>query len=259
MGLTIRQAEKLGLHRDGTALNLSPYETEKRRRIWWLLQHQDMASGVMTGSASLTLMADWDVRLPLNIEDSDINPQMTIPPPERQGITAMSYCLWTYYLIEQQRSFRRTDGSRVAFLWIVDQSLSREQREAFICQIENGANRRFIQYCDPIRPIDNIILAGTRAFTWTMRRVLLHSFVLSGINSTISTEKLEDELFAMCMRCLEYDLNLYSQRRLDKFRWRTKGFFSWNACKIIILFLHSMLDTKILCGRLCHHRVITLS
>lgn len=234
MGLTIRQAEKLGLHRDGTVLNLSPYETEKRRRIWWLLQHQDMALGIMTGSASLTLMADWDVKLPLNIEDSDINPQMMVAPPERQDITGMSHCLWLYYLIEQQRSFRRVDGSRVAFSWIADQSLSREQREAYITQIENGVNQKFIQYCDPVRPIDNIILAGSRAFTWTMRRILLHSFVLRGNHSTITTENLENDLFAMCMRCLEYDLILYTQRRLDKFQWRIKGFFSWNACKIIL-------------------------
>lgn len=43
MGVVIRNAERGGLHRDGSILGLSPYETERRRRVWWQLQHLDIA------------------------------------------------------------------------------------------------------------------------------------------------------------------------------------------------------------------------
>lgn len=136
MGIVIRHAGRLGLHRDGTLLNLPPAETEKRRRILWQLQHMDIAPAIRSGSISFVLMADWDVKLPLNIEDEDISAEATDFPPERKGLTSMSCCLWTYYVLEKQRSFRRADGSRIEGSWQADRSLSREQRESYIHELE---------------------------------------------------------------------------------------------------------------------------
>lgn len=34
-GLAVRLAQSLGMHRDGSALNLAPFEAEMRRRLWW--------------------------------------------------------------------------------------------------------------------------------------------------------------------------------------------------------------------------------
>lgn len=34
-GLAIRLAQSLGMHRDGDALGLSPFDAEMRRRLWW--------------------------------------------------------------------------------------------------------------------------------------------------------------------------------------------------------------------------------
>ena len=100
MGIIVCNAERYGLHRDGTLLGLPPYETERRRRVWWELQHLDMALGVKSGSMSLSLQAPWDARLPLNIEDEDIEPSMREAPEEREGLTSMSQCLWTYWVLD---------------------------------------------------------------------------------------------------------------------------------------------------------------
>lgn len=187
-GILVRHAERLGFHRDGNILNLSPFETEKRRRIWWQLQHQDASVAMKSGSLPLTFMADWDVELPLNIEDQDISPEMANTPQEHQGITSVSYCLWTYDVLKQQRSFRRPDGSRCGSSWMVDQSLSREKREALIHEMENSANDRLIRYCDPIQSMDNLILIMARSLIWTFRRALLHCSILAGENSETDEE-----------------------------------------------------------------------
>lgn len=34
-GLAVRLAQALGMHRDGRLLNLSPFDAEMRRRLWW--------------------------------------------------------------------------------------------------------------------------------------------------------------------------------------------------------------------------------
>lgn len=76
MELVIRNGEKLGIHRDGTFLGLSPLGTGDRRRLWWQLQYFDLILAIRLGTTPLTLMADRDVRLPLNVEDDDWTPEI---------------------------------------------------------------------------------------------------------------------------------------------------------------------------------------
>lgn len=227
IGIVLRHAERLGYHREGTILNLSPFETEKRRRIWWQLQHYDMALAVLSGSLSLLLMADWDVKLPLNIEDDDIGPWSTEFPKERSGLTGMSFCLWTSYILERQREFRRADGSRVGSAWMADRSVSLEERGWFIDNLEKGIEEKFLRYCEPVIPLHLLLSITGRSFTTNMRRLISHSdSFMQG-----SSEDREKRTLEQCIRCLEYDVLLNSQKPLERYRWRFKGFFPWHACK----------------------------
>ncbi|KAG5744811.1 hypothetical protein H9Q70_012485 [Fusarium xylarioides] len=112
MGLISRSAEQLGMHRDGTVLGLSPIETEERRRLWWQLQHLDLILSLKNNVTPLSFGAGWGVSLPLNIEDSDLDPSSTTPPKERTGLTSFSYTLFTYWKMERQRRFRMTQASQ---------------------------------------------------------------------------------------------------------------------------------------------------
>ena len=51
MGLAQRLAEGMGLHRDGTYLGLSPFETEMRRRLWWMMRMFDSHMAELAGHA----------------------------------------------------------------------------------------------------------------------------------------------------------------------------------------------------------------
>lgn len=228
MGVVIRNAERCGLHRDGSLLGLSPFETERRRRIWWQLQHLDIALSVKSGSMSLTLTAPWDTKLPLNIEDEDIDPHMRETPKEREGLTSMSHCLWTFWVLEEQRSFCRADGSRLGFSWAAEKSLSRGEKNALIDRLEAGLNRRFVQFCDPIRPRDTLIQIAARAFTNAMRRLTLHPLAYHGRLSELSVDH-RDELLDVCMQGLEYDVLLHLNPLIKHFRWKFQGYFQWSA------------------------------
>lgn len=230
MGAVIRNAERGGLHRDGTLLGLSPYETEARRRVWWQLQHLDMALSVGSGSMSMTLNTPWDARLPLNIEDEDINPHMIEPPEEREGLTSMSHCLWTYWVIEKQRSFRRDDGTSLGFSWAADTSLSKTDKDALIAQLEVGLNKNFVQYCDPIQPLHSLIQFLARTFVCAMRRLTLHPLAYHGKLADLSSNQ-RGELLEICMQALRYDVAMHSNNSIKHFRWRFQGYFQWSACK----------------------------
>lgn len=89
----MRIAQKMGYHRDGEALGLSPFETEMRRRIWWCIVVQDASHAMAVGLSSSMLPLSWDTREPLNLNDADLFPNSSEPLRTREGPTEMAFCL----------------------------------------------------------------------------------------------------------------------------------------------------------------------
>jgi hypothetical protein len=91
-GLLFRMAQYLGLHRDGED---TPYRTifevEMCRRVWWAMCLLDQKVSEDQGTHMAYASLDFDTKFPLNINDADINPQTTVTPPERYGVTDMSF------------------------------------------------------------------------------------------------------------------------------------------------------------------------
>ncbi|TIB61063.1 hypothetical protein E3P78_02917 [Wallemia ichthyophaga] len=71
LGSAIRTAQSLGMHRDGSKLGLSCYETEYRRRIWSYLQHADNTLALILGRPPSIIPAYCDTLPPSNIDDND--------------------------------------------------------------------------------------------------------------------------------------------------------------------------------------------
>ncbi|KAL7625626.1 hypothetical protein AAE478_004846 [Parahypoxylon ruwenzoriense] len=91
-GVTVRIAQKMGLHRDGEFLGLSPFETEMRRRLWWRIVLLDALYALMSGLGQSLLPRSWDTKQPLNINDSDLYPTMTTIQA-KDSPTDMIFCL----------------------------------------------------------------------------------------------------------------------------------------------------------------------
>ena len=230
MGLVIRNSEKLGFHRDGTLLSLSPCETEERRRLWWHLQHLDLALAVRSGLTPLNLRADWDAKLPLNIEDDDISENMTDFPKERKGLTSMSYCLFTYWVIDQQRLFFRSKNNDFELSWQSSSALGDSVKGSLVDRLEDGLNQNFLQYCDPIRPIDTLIQLLARALVCGMRLRTLHSLVCSTPSGPAGEEH-RDALLTASMKSVQYHVAMSSHPSLKKFQWLITAFLPWQSCK----------------------------
>ena len=93
IGTTIRLAESIGLHRDGALLKLSPFETEIRLRLWWHLCLLDSRSPEDHGFEYTVDILSRDLRLPLDVNDSQLYPEMTELPVESDSWTEMSFPL----------------------------------------------------------------------------------------------------------------------------------------------------------------------
>ncbi|KIH89919.1 hypothetical protein SPBR_00212 [Sporothrix brasiliensis 5110] len=92
-GLAIRLAQSMGLHRDGSHLKLSPFETEMRLRLWWHLCILDSRAPEDQGLQPTIAVTNWELRVPRNVNDAQLYPAMASLPAASTGWTDMSFFL----------------------------------------------------------------------------------------------------------------------------------------------------------------------
>ncbi|KAE8372168.1 hypothetical protein BDV26DRAFT_286185 [Aspergillus bertholletiae] len=92
-GIAIRLARSIGLHRDGGSLNLSPFESELRLRVWWHLCILDSRSPEDHGFELTADLLNHGPRLPLNVNDDQLYPSMEELPTESEEWSEMSFCI----------------------------------------------------------------------------------------------------------------------------------------------------------------------
>ncbi|OOF91978.1 hypothetical protein ASPCADRAFT_176596 [Aspergillus carbonarius ITEM 5010] len=88
----VRIVEKMGLHQESTGPKISFFEEEMRLRLWWQLRGLDARSRIASipGIKKPPPPAELgNIRLPLNVNDADLHPNMTEPPLEHNGSTEM--------------------------------------------------------------------------------------------------------------------------------------------------------------------------
>lgn len=90
ISVVIRIAQRLGLHRDGEAFELSIFETEMRRRLWWHIYILDVRSSEDEIIERQISSMMFDTHFPSNLNDYDIFPEMDKLPESRDRFTEMT-------------------------------------------------------------------------------------------------------------------------------------------------------------------------
>src|SRR5690349_3683006 len=99
--------QRLQLHRERANLGYSAFEAEMRRRVWWQIMLIDGRSAQL--SASPHTINTSDTALPSNLNDADMNPDMSEIPVAHKGATEMIFCLLRY----EFGKFLETNGRKL--------------------------------------------------------------------------------------------------------------------------------------------------
>ena len=92
-GLVVRMAQSLGIHRDGSHFKLRPFEIEMRRRLWWQICILDARASEDHGCDPTINDQLFDTKMPLNVNDEDLVPEMPELPESKIGCTEMTFGL----------------------------------------------------------------------------------------------------------------------------------------------------------------------
>ncbi|KAL8736774.1 MAG: hypothetical protein Q9166_000140 [cf. Caloplaca sp. 2 TL-2023] len=80
VGMALRIAECMGLHRDGTEYGFGPVETHVRRLIWYHICFLDIRTCEAQGPRPHIRADEFDTQFPLNVDDQELEAQD--PPTE---------------------------------------------------------------------------------------------------------------------------------------------------------------------------------
>lgn len=153
--LVFQLAQTMGLHRDGTAFGLKPFETEMRRRLWWHICILDSRSSDHHGFGPMLYHSLYDTRIPLNVRDEDLSPDMTEPPRERDEATEMCFCLVRCEAMKAATKMRLMahevpTSSRQE---MGPSPIPLGEQVKVIKELEVRLQERYIRHCNPSSPI----------------------------------------------------------------------------------------------------------
>ncbi|PQE20331.1 c6 transcription factor protein [Rutstroemia sp. NJR-2017a BBW] len=89
LGVAIRIAQRMGMHSETLLATESVLEAELRRRLWWSLVLFDARICEMSNSKTSMLDPTWNCKIPLNLNDSDLSPELK-EPPQVQGSSSQA-------------------------------------------------------------------------------------------------------------------------------------------------------------------------
>ncbi len=221
-GVAIRMGQALGLHRDGSNFqNMSPYDTEMRRRVWWALCVLDVRASEDQGTDLAITAASTDTKLPLHIDDSDIDPDNKTPPAPREGATSMTYSLITFEMCDLTRRMMGAGPDAAA--------LTPNQQTHMLDEVYDKIERLYL--CNPARtdPVDYWVGLTVTRMVIAKMTLILHLPLLFFTDVPDVSVEIRDRLFACAIEVAEYNHALNSEQRCRRWRWIYQTYTMWHA------------------------------
>ncbi|KAF3810886.1 Aurofusarin cluster transcription factor aurR2 [Colletotrichum gloeosporioides] len=243
-GMLVRIAQRMGLHRDGELIGLTPFETEMRRRIWWQIIMLETKYAVLAGFCDTLLPPNWDTKLPSNLNDADLLPGSLEPLRSREGATEMAFCLMLY---ESRHFFCENPVPEFESVVLGQGDLNADRSKAIegpqsldkyrviVDQLEERLIVAEKRYCNPTIGGIHVLACKLRPLVaQRMRDMIAHA--REPWKEDADSLAGQQSLFRLWVIHFESDLNWYDTID-DRFRWYPKLHLQADAFSVMIELL----------------------
>ena len=225
--VAVRLGHGMGLHRENSRPGLSPFQVQMRRLLWWQMIHLDLRCCEDRGSDPFILSNSFNTKIPLNINDSDISPETTIAPQERQEFTDVSKS-WSGHLVY----YVAIPLGFVAPVKEGDEdlppTLSFADKEVMIMQLQRKLENRVLRICDPAEPIQWVTAVVTRLILARLRLALYHP-PMHDSRSVCHQVVSRESVLKAAVENLEFSHLLDKEPSCAQWRWYFKTHVQWHA------------------------------
>lgn len=228
--VVLRLAQGLGLHRDGTHFQLSPFETEMRRRLWWHICLLDIRSSEDHGTDFQIHHRMYDTRLPLNVNDDDLFPEMPTPPNEHVGCTDMTFSLIRF---EITVALRQVNGGCPSRFPLANSHASLGGCGEMIKVMNKRIQEKYIQYCDMTNPLHWVCATVARVILTKLWLIVHHPMTRNDGRLNLTDSSRED-LFLTSIEVIEFARLMESHESTAKWGWMSQTNTPWHAVAFVL-------------------------
>ena len=167
-----------------------------------------------------------DTKIPLNVGDEKLCPDMENLPQETDGITSIVVCL----IRCEFTVFLRKDT-------LTNPDITATKKNNMIKQLEDLFERKFLRYCDPTNTLHQLASVMIRSGMCRVKLFALNPRRLA--DRGIKVPQIErDMIFTNATKLLEYVNLVRGNRALEKYLWQAGTHFLWNS------FLHVLIEVQ---------------
>ncbi|KAH7166408.1 mitogen-activated protein kinase [Dactylonectria macrodidyma] len=232
-GVAVRIAQGMGLERDGVFMGLSPFESEMRRRLWWLLKTHDYRTADLCG---LPKFRDIDMgpestKRPANVNDDQLYPGMSSLPDDIIGLTDVAFVALRYemssFAAGRVTKFRQ-QGKNFSH-WDRDFATGADNTDITenLAEIEAVIEMKYLRYCDPSQPLHLMTMLMARSSMNSIRFLTHHPRRWASIEKTPLSER--QYVWDVSVKLLEQHNMLQSNPQLKQFAWQAPYVMQWHA------------------------------
>jgi hypothetical protein len=201
MAVAVRLAHKMGLHNEKPAPKVSFFEKEMRIRLWWQIRCYAARPAQASAGYIPPIQDLGNARMPLNLNDSDLHPDMVDCPVEHVGATEMTYCLLKYEGAQWQQ-VARTANKPISLNHRSTHPM--HLKDPAIRDLERTFEEKYLRFCDPRIPLHFLALTISRLAICRMRFMMCHPQGRADGGARMTPEE-RDVLFEQSVRLLELE------------------------------------------------------
>ena len=194
----------------------------------WPLLILDGKTGQLSGSGTSILANLCDTKLPLNVNDSDLDPSMKEVPVEHTGPTEMVFCLVRYHVGEFLSRSKATSTFDGAWSKLSNGAKTLTENDKVIDDFEGLLERKFLRHCDPSIPLAFISAIMVRLTICKMRLTAHHPRQYPDKGASL-TQKERDNIFSISLKMIEHENLFLSTNSTKRFLWHAKCQFQLDA------------------------------
>ncbi|KAE8140077.1 C6 transcription factor [Aspergillus pseudotamarii] len=224
--VVVRVAQGQGIHRDGTGFNLSPFETEIRRRLWWHICILDMLASEDQGTDTQIKPDTFDTRLPSNVDGHDLIPEMTELPPENTGYTDITLCIINCEIA--------TSVSQLGPLFGQNSNISICDREAHVKALASRLQDRYMDHFDLGVPIQWMVATIGRLMLLKVWLGIHIQKTSGSANESVSARHLADPIFKTAVEITEFAYFFQENETTANFAWLARSYKQWHALAYVL-------------------------
>ncbi|KAF3037873.1 hypothetical protein E8E11_004033 [Didymella keratinophila] len=237
--IAFRIASRMNICNEAANAKHGVFEAEMRRRLWWAMVVYDSRISEMTDYKTTQLTPTWDCKIPVNVNDFDLRPEMSATPADQDASTEALFAVVRGAI----GNFIRHNAWHLDFINPLLRHIAKATQHRFdpnddkLNGLEHIIENRYLRHCNPENPLHYITMWWARNYL-AKYRFFLHCSQHSKAPDNQPTDQ-RDKILSYALRMLECDTALNTSPLTKGYRWLIQFHFPFPAYVRIVQDLRS--------------------